>query len=101
MSPHNINEALHEVEMDLNEGADAVMVKPGMPYLDVIRAVKEKFKVPIFAYQVSGEYSMLKGAIEKGWLQEEVLMEVLHSFKRAGSDCILTYAAEEVAQKLS
>ena len=101
MSPHNINEALHEVEMDLNEGADAVMVKPGMPYLDVIRAVKEKFKVPTFAYQVSGEYSMLKGAIEKGWLQEEVLMEVLHSFKRAGSDCILTYAAEEVAQKLS
>ena len=101
MSPHNINEALHEVEMDLNEGADAVMVKPGMPYLDVIRAVKEKFKVPTFAYQVSGEYSMLKGAIEKGWLQEEVLMEVLHSFKRAGSDCILTYAAEEVAKKLS
>jgi len=101
MSPHNINEALHEVEMDLNEGADAVMVKPGMPYLDVIRAVKEKFKVPTFAYQVSGEYSMLKGAIEKGWLEEEVLMEVLHSFKRAGSDCILTYAAEEVAQKLS
>ena len=101
MSPHNINEALHEVEMDLNEGADAVMVKPGMPYLDVIRAVKEKFKVPTFAYQVSGEYSMLKGAIEKGWLQEEVLMEVLHSFKRAGSDCILTYAAEEIAQKLS
>ena len=101
MSPHNINEAPHEVEMDLNEGADAVMVKPGMPYLDVIRAVKEKFKVPTFAYQVSGEYSMLKGAIEKGWLQEEVLMEVLHSFKRAGSDCILTYAAEEVAQKLS
>ena len=101
MSPHNINEALHEVEMDLNEGADAVMVKPGMPYLDVIRAVKEKFKVPTFAYQVSGEYSMLKGAIEKGWLQEEVLMEVFHSFKRAGSDCILTYAAEEVAKKLS
>ena len=101
MSPHNINEALHEVEMDLNEGADAVMVKPGMPYLDVIRAVKEKFKVPTFAYQVSGEYSMLKGAIEKVWLQEEVLMEVLHSFKRAGSDCILTYAAEEVAKKLS
>ena len=75
MSPHNINEALHEVEMDLNEGADAVMVKPGMPYLDVIRAVR-KIQSTNIAYQVSGEYSMLKGAIEKGWLQEEVLMEV-------------------------
>ena len=100
MSPHNIDEALHEVEMDLNEGADAVMVKPGMPYLDVIKAVKEKFKVPTFAYQVSGEYAMLKAAIEKKWLQEEVLIESLYSFKRAGTDCILTYAAEEAAKKL-
>ena len=101
MSPTNINEALHEVRMDLEEGADIVMVKPGMPYLDVIKTVKETFKVPTFAYQVSGEYAMLKAAIQNEWLAEEVLMESLLSFKRAGADCVLTYAANEIANKLN
>ena len=100
MSPANKSEALHEVAMDINEGADIVMVKPGMPYLDIISAVKETFKIPTFVYQVSGEYSMLKGAIEKEWLSEEVLKESLISFKRAGADCILTYAALEIAKNL-
>ena len=101
MSPTNINEALHEVRMDLEEGADIVMVKPGMPYLDVIKTVKETFKVPTFAYQVSGEYAMLKAAIQNEWLAEDVLMESLMSFKRAGADCVLTYAANEIANKLN
>tara|TARA_B100001173_G_scaffold292269_1_gene284325 strand:- start:6 stop:1001 length:996 start_codon:yes stop_codon:yes gene_type:complete len=101
MSPANIDEALHEVRMDLEEGADIVMVKPGMPYLDVIKAVKETFRVPTFAYQVSGEYAMLKAAIQNEWLAEDVLMESLLSFKRAGADCILTYAANEIANKLN
>ena len=101
MSPTNINEALHEVRMDLEEGADIVMVKPGMPYLDVIKAVKETFSVPTFAYQVSGEYAMLKAAIQNEWLAEDVLMESLMSFKRAGADCVLTYAANEIANKLN
>ena len=101
MSPTNINEALHEVRMDLEEGADIVMVKPGMPYLDVIKAVKETFRVPTFAYQVSGEYAMLKAAIQNEWLAEDVLMESLLSFKRAGADCVLTYAANEIANKLN
>ena len=81
MSVSNIEEALHEVKMDIEEGADIVMVKPGMPYLDVIKAVKDTFKIPTFAYQVSGEYAMLKAAIENGWLSEEVLEESLLSFK--------------------
>ena len=101
MSPTNINEALHEVRMDLEEGADIVMVKPGMPYLDVIKAVKETFSVPTFAYQVSGEYAMLKAAIQNEWLAEDVLAESLLSFKRAGADCVLTYAANEIANKLN
>ena len=101
MSVANIDEALHEVRMDLEEGADIVMVKPGMPYLDVIKSVKETFKVPTFAYQVSGEYAMLKAAIQNEWLVEDVLIESLLSFKRAGADCILTYAANEVAVKLN
>ena len=96
----NINEALHEVALDIREGADIVMVKPGMPYLDIISAVKETFKIPTFVYQVSGEYSMLKGAIEKDWLPKEVMKESLISFKRAGADCILTYAALEIAENL-
>jgi porphobilinogen synthase len=100
MSPANKSEALHEVAMDINEGADIVMVKPGMPYLDIISAVKETFKIPTFVYQVSGEYSMLKGAIEKEWLPKEVMKESLISFKRAGADCILTYAALEIAENL-
>jgi porphobilinogen synthase len=101
MSVANIDEALHEVRMDIEEGADIVMVKPGMPYLDVIKSVKDTFKVPTFAYQVSGEYAMLKAAIQNEWLAEEVLIESLLSFKRAGADCVLTYAAKEVASKLN
>lgn len=101
MAVANTDEALHEVGMDLDEGADMVMVKPGMPYLDIIKAVKDEFSVPTFAYQVSGEYAMLKGAIEKNWLVEEALMESLLCFKRAGADCILTYAAKEIALKLN
>ena len=101
MPIQNINEALHEVAMDIEEGADIVMVKPGMPYLDVIKAVKDEFKIPTFAYQVSGEYSMIKTAINEGLLGEEVIKESLVSFKRAGADCILTYFASEVAENLS
>ena len=86
----NINEALHEVALDIREGADIVMVKPGMPYLDIIKAVKDEFKVPTFAYQVSGEYSMLKNAVETGLLNDDVIKESLLSFKRAGADCVLT-----------
>ena len=100
MDVSNVKEALQEVAMDIEEGADIVMVKPGMPYLDVIKAVKDEFSIPTFAYQVSGEYAMLKGAIERGWLSEEAFMESLLCFKRAGADCILTYAAKEIALKL-
>ena len=97
----NINEALHEVALDIREGADIVMVKPGMPYLDVIKAVKDEFKVPTFAYQVSGEYSMLKNAVDSELLSNDIIRESLLSFKRAGADCILTYFASEVAESLS
>ena len=97
----NINEALHEVAIDIQEGADIVMVKPGMPYLDVIKAVKDEFKMPTFAYQVSGEYSMIKTSIEAGLLSNDVIKESLLSFKRAGADCILTYFASEIARSLS
>ena len=97
----NINEALHEVALDIREGADIVMIKPGMPYLDVIKAVKDEFKVPTFAYQVSGEYSMLKNAVDSKLLSNDVIKETLLSFKRAGADCILTYFASEIARSLS
>ena len=100
MAVANIDEALHEVALDINEGADIVMVKPGMPYLDVLKAVKETFKMPTFVYQVSGEYAMLKAAVEKNWLSEDVMFESLLSFKRAGADCILTYAAKDIAKNL-
>ena len=100
MAVSNINEALQEVAMDIEEGADIVMVKPGLPFLDVLKAVKDEFKMPTFAYQVSGEYAMLKAAIEKGWLSKEVMKESLISLKRAGADCILTYSAKEVAKEL-
>ena len=100
MAVANIEEALHEVALDINEGADIVMVKPGMPYLDVLKAVKDKFQMPTFVYQVSGEYAMLKAAIEKKWLGDEVMFESMLSFKRAGADCILTYAAKEIAKNL-
>lgn len=100
MAVSNINEALQEVAMDIEEGADIVMVKPGLPFLDVLKAVKDEFKMPTFVYQVSGEYSMLKAAIERGWLSKEVMKESLISFKRAGADCILTYSAKEIAREL-
>ena len=100
MSIRNKDEALHEVAIDINEGADIVMIKPAMPYLDIIHLVKEKFKIPTFAYQVSGEYSMLKQAIKEGWLDEMVMLESLISIKRAGADAILTYAAKEVSKEI-
>lgn len=101
MDPANSDEALREVQLDLQEGADMVMVKPGMPYLDIIRRVKDEFGVPVFAYQVSGEYAMLKAASLNGWLDErQVVLESLLAFKRAGSDAILTYYAKAVAQWL-
>jgi porphobilinogen synthase len=101
LDPANIDEALREVAMDLAEGADMVMVKPGMPYLDVVRRVKDAFGVPTFAYQVSGEYAMIKAAASNGWLDgERVMSETLLGFKRAGCDGILTYAALEVARHL-
>ncbi|RUO36784.1 porphobilinogen synthase [Aliidiomarina shirensis] len=101
MDPANSDEALHEVALDLEEGADMVMVKPGMPYLDVVSRVKETFKVPTFAYQVSGEYAMHMAAIENGWLGEATIHESLLAFKRAGADGILTYFAKRVAQDLA
>ena len=102
MDPANANEAFHEVQMDLNEGADIVMVKPGMPYLDIVTRVKTEFKCPTFVYQVSGEYAMLKAASINGWLDEKaVVLEALVSFKRAGADAILTYFAEDVANWLA
>ena len=100
MDPSNSDEALREVAFDINEGADMVMVKPGMPYLDIITKIKSEFKIPTFAYQVSGEYSMIKESINKGWLNEKVIMESLLSFKRAGANGILTYFALEIAKKL-
>ncbi len=99
MDPANLDEALYEVAMDLEEGADMVMIKPGMPYLDVIRRIKDTFKVPTYAYQVSGEYAMLKAAVQNGWLNEEkCMMESLLAFKRAGADGILTYYALDAAR---
>lgn len=101
MDPGNTDEALREVAMDLAEGADMVMVKPGMPYLDVVRRVKDEFRVPTFAYQVSGEYAMLKAAAANGWLDHDVvMMESLLAFKRAGADGVLTYFAMDAARKL-
>ena len=100
MDPANSDEALWEVGLDLAEGADMVMVKPGMPYLDILRRVKDEFKAPTFVYQVSGEYAMLRAAIAKGWLPETCVMESLLAFKRAGADGILTYFALEAAAVL-
>jgi porphobilinogen synthase len=101
MDPANSDEALWEVGLDLQEGADMVMVKPGMPYLDIVRRVKDEFKAPTFVYQVSGEYAMLKAAAQNGWLNEEaVVLESLLAFKRAGADGILTYFAIDAAKWL-
>ena len=102
MNPSNTQEALQEGALDIQEGADMVMVKPGMPYLDIVQRVKATFEVPTFAYQVSGEYAMLSAAAEKGWLnREQVMMESLLAFKRAGADGILTYFALDVAKSLA
>ena len=101
MDPANSYEALREVALDIAEGADMVMVKPGMPYLDIVRRVKDEFKVPIFAYQVSGEYAMLKAAAQNGWIDHDaVMLESLLAFKRAGADGVLTYCARDAARLL-
>jgi porphobilinogen synthase len=101
MDPANSDEALREVALDIAEGADMVMVKPGMPYLDVVRRVKDEFKVPTFAYQVSGEYAMIKAAAQNGWLDhDKVMMESMLAFKRAGADGVLTYFARDIARLL-
>lgn len=100
MDPSNSDEAIHEVFLDIQEGADIVMIKPGIPYLDIIYRIKQEFQIPTFAYQVSGEYSMLKGAIDKGWLPKTAINESLIAIKRSGADGILTYFAKEIAQDL-
>jgi porphobilinogen synthase len=101
MDPANSNEALREVALDIAEGADMVMVKPGMPYLDIVRRVKDEFKVPTFAYQVSGEYAMIKAASQNGWLDhDKAMMEAMLAFKRAGADGVLTYFARDIARRL-
>ncbi|MBQ9723734.1 MAG: porphobilinogen synthase, partial [Neisseriaceae bacterium] len=101
MDPANSNEALHEVALDIQEGADMVMVKPGLPYLDIVRRVKDEFAMPTFVYQVSGEYAMIKAAAQNGWLDHDaVMMESLIAFKRAGADGILTYFAIDAARLL-
>ncbi|MEC9060111.1 MAG: porphobilinogen synthase, partial [Pseudomonadota bacterium] len=102
MDPANTDEALYEIALDIEEGADMVMVKPGMPYLDVVRRCKDEFKVPTFAYQVSGEYAMHKAAFANGWLNEEaVILESLLAFKSAGADGIITYFAPQAAALLA
>ena len=101
MNPANVDEAMWEVTLDVEEGADMVMVKPGLPYLDVVRMVKEEFRIPTFVYNVSGEYAMLRGAGDAGWLDyDKVLLETMMAFKRAGADAVLTYAALDVARLL-
>ena len=101
MNVANVDEALHETAMDIEEGADIVMVTPGTAYLDVVHAIKSEFQVPTFVYQVSGEYSMLQLSIEKGWLDKDVMLESLLCCKRAGADAILTYAAKQIALELN
>ena len=101
MDYRNSNEAIREVALDIKEGADFVMVKPGLPYLDVIKSIKDNFKIPVFVYQVSGEYSMIKNAIGKGLLDKETIIESLISFKRSGASAIVTYFALDIAKKLS
>lgn len=100
MHPANSDEAMHEIALDLSEGADIVMVKPGMPYLDIVRRAVDTFAVPTFAYQVSGEYSMLRGAVDNGWIAEEAVLESLMCFRRAGASGVLTYFARLAAERL-
>ena len=101
MDYRNSDEALREVALDIKEGADMVMVKPGLPYLDVIKSVKEKFKIPVFAYQVSGEYSMLSNAVNKKIIGKEAIYENLMSFKRAGANAIVSYYADKLNEILT
>jgi porphobilinogen synthase len=102
LDPPNSNEAMHEIAADLQEGADMIMVKPGLPYLDIVRRAKQTFAVPTFAYHVSAEYSMIKAAAQAGWLDEhQIVMESMMSFRRAGCDGVLTYYAENIAKWLS
>ena len=101
MDYSNNDEALREVALDIKEGADMVIVKPGMPYLDVIRLVKNNFKIPVIAYQVSGEYSLIMNGINKGLINKDAIYETLISFKRAGANAVVTYFADKIAQKLS
>ena len=100
MDMRNYNEALREVGLDIKEGADFVMVKPGMPYLDIIRLIKQNFKIPVFSYQVSGEYSMIMNSIKNKNLNKEIIHESLMSLKRAGSNAIITYFTIDIAEKL-
>ena len=100
MDFRNTNEALREVALDVNEGADIVMVKPGLPYLDIIRVVKDNFKLPVFSYQVSGEYALIKNGIKKGIISEEAILESLISLKRSGSNAIVSYFSIDVANQL-
>ena len=101
MDPSNSDEAINEVLLDIQEGADIVMIKPGIPYLDIIYRIKNQFQIPTFAYQVSGEYSMLRGAVDQGWLPKKAILESLTAMKRSGADGILTYFAKEIAQDLN
>ena len=101
MDVRNKNEAIQEVAMDINEGADIIMIKPALAYLDVIHVIKERFKIPTFAYQVSGEFSMLKNAIDQKWLDNDVMLESLLSIKRAGADAILSYAAKDISKEIN
>ena len=101
MDINNSKEALREVALDISEGADFVMVKPGLPYLDIIKLIKDNFKIPVFAYQVSGEYSMIKNAVNNKILNEKSIYESLVSFKRAGANAIVTYFADHIASKLN
>ncbi len=101
MDPGNSDEALREVALDIAEGADMVMVKPGMPYLDIVRRVKDEFRMPTYAYQVSGEYAMIKAAAQNGWVDhDKIMMEAMLCFKRAGADGVLTYFARDIARLL-
>ena len=100
MDFYNSKEALREIELDINEGADFVMVKPGMPYLDIIKLVKDNFKIPVFAYQVSGEYNLIRNAIDQNIFDKDVIIESLVSFKRAGANAIVTYFADQIADAL-
>ena len=100
MDYSNSDEAIREVALDVKEGADMVMVKPGLPYLDIIKNIKDKFKIPVFAYQVSGEYSLIVNSINQGIVSDKIILETLISFKRAGANAIITYFADKIARDL-